>query len=96
MQHDVLGGDELGELAIDAHQHVARLLLRQRRGREHVLHLGGPDAEGQRPERAVRGGVRVPADADGAGPVCPSIVGLQLILTHFFYTNIFKSACNSS
>ena len=36
--------------------------LRERLGGEHVFDLGGPDAEGERTERAVRGGVAVAAD----------------------------------
>ena len=41
--------------------HFGRRLGQRLRG-QHVLDLAGADAEGQRPERAVRGGVAVAAD----------------------------------
>ncbi len=47
--------------AFHAHTHVARLLLQQALRGQHVLDLGGADAECQRAERAVRGGVRIAA-----------------------------------
>src|SRR2546430_17102352 len=40
---------------------LARLALQQALRREHVADLGGADAEGQRPEGAVRAGVAVAA-----------------------------------
>ena len=46
---------------------VLGLGLRQRLGGQHVLDLGGADAEGDRAERAVGGGVRVAADHRHAG-----------------------------
>ena len=42
--------------------HPLRPRLRQRLGGQHVLDLARADAEGERPERAVRGGVAVAAD----------------------------------
>ncbi|MCY1226238.1 hypothetical protein D9M72_384640 [compost metagenome] len=61
-EDDVLGGDAGRQLAVDAHQHVLRLLLDQRLGGEHVLDLGRADAMGQRTEGAVRRSVAVTAD----------------------------------
>ncbi len=49
------------ERAFDAHQHVLGLLLQHRLRGQHVLDLGGADAEGQRAERTVRAGVRIAA-----------------------------------
>ena len=66
-QHDVLGRDAAGELALDLDQHVLRLLGQQRLRRHHVLDLAGADAVRQRAERAVGGGVRVAADHGHAG-----------------------------
>ncbi len=54
--------EPLGELAVDGHRHPLRSFLRQRLGGEHVLDLARADAEGDRAERTVRGGVRVAAD----------------------------------
>ena len=50
-----------GELAVDGDGHRAGPLLGQRLGGEHVLDLAGADAEGQRAEGAVGGGVAVAA-----------------------------------
>src|SRR3569832_945435 len=58
-EHDVLGRDAGADRAVDAHQHVLRFLLHQALGGERMLDLGGADAEGQRAECAVGGGVRV-------------------------------------
>ena len=55
------------QLAFDAHQHVLRLACEQRLRGQHVLDLAGADAERQRAERAVRGGVRIAADDRHAG-----------------------------
>ena len=63
----VLGGDAERQRALDADPHVQRPLLQQRLGRQHVLDLGGADAEGERAERAVRRGVAVAADDRHAG-----------------------------
>jgi hypothetical protein len=48
-------------------RHLLRLVLRQRLGGQHVLDLAGTDAERQRAERAVGGGVAVAADDRQAG-----------------------------
>ena len=61
-EHDVLGGDAVAELAVDGDRHRPERLQRQGLGGEHVLDLGGADAEGQGAERPVRGGVAVAAD----------------------------------
>ncbi len=66
-EDDVLGGDAVGQLAVDGHAHVLGLLLDQRLGGEHVLDLAGADAVGERAEGAMRGGVAVAADDGGAG-----------------------------
>ncbi len=52
---------------IEAHFRGLRLVLQQALRGEHVLDLGGADAERQRPERAVRGGVAVAANDRHAG-----------------------------
>ena len=62
-----LAVDAVGQLAVDGDVHVLGLLLRQRLGGQHVLHLGGADAVRQRAEGAVRGGVAVAAHDGGAG-----------------------------
>ncbi len=54
-------------VALDEHAHVARLLLHQRLGGQHVLDLRRADAPGQRPEGAVGRGVGIAADDGGAG-----------------------------
>ena len=66
-QHDVLGGHARRRIAVDADFHGGRPRLRQRLARQHVLHLGGADAEGQRAESTVRRGVAVTADHGHAG-----------------------------
>ena len=66
-EDDVLGGDAVGQLAVDAHAHVLGLLLDQRLGGEHVLDLARADAVGQRAERAMGRGMAVAADDGGAG-----------------------------
>ena len=63
----VLGGDPERQDARDVHPHVQRPLLQQRLGRQHVLDLGGADAERERAERAVGRGVAVAADDRHAG-----------------------------
>ncbi len=55
------------ELAGVVDPHRARLFLHHALGREDVLDLGGADAEGQRAEGAVGGGVAVAADDRHAG-----------------------------
>jgi hypothetical protein len=66
-QDDVLGGDAVGQFAVDDGAHVLRLVLDQRLRRQNMLDLGGTDAVCQRPERAVRRGVAVAAHDGGAG-----------------------------
>src|SRR5215218_2427486 len=66
-EDQVLGGDAEAELALVADHHRARLALRERLGGEHVLDLARADAEGERAERSVRGGVGVAADDRHAG-----------------------------
>ncbi|GAB3984464.1 hypothetical protein GCM10029978_094220 [Actinoallomurus acanthiterrae] len=61
-QDEVLGGHAVRQLAVDRDGHHLRLALWQRLGGEDVLDLARADAERQRPERSVRGGVRVAAD----------------------------------
>ena len=66
-QDDVFRGDALGTLAV--HEDVQRLgfgLHQALRGQD-VLDFAGADAEGQRAESAVRGGVAVAADDGLAG-----------------------------
>ena len=52
----------VGELALDRDGHRARPLLGEGLGGQDVLHLAGADAEGQRAEGTVGGGVAVAAD----------------------------------
>jgi hypothetical protein len=59
---DVLGGDAGRQLPVDTHQHVLRLLLDQRLGRQHMLDFRRADAVGERAEGAMRRGVAVAAD----------------------------------
>ncbi len=61
-QHQVLGGDAGRQRAVDGDGHRLRLRLHQGLGGEHVLDLGGADAERDRAERAVGRGVGVAAD----------------------------------
>ena len=53
--------------ALDAHLEGLRLALQQALRGQHVLHFAGADAEGQRAEGAVGGGVAVAADHRHAG-----------------------------
>jgi hypothetical protein len=55
------------KLRLDLDQHGLRLLLPQALRRQHVLDLGGADAEGQRAECAVRRGMRIAAHHGHAG-----------------------------
>ena len=66
-QNDVLGRDAERQGAVDRDPHVLRASLDQGLGRQHVLDLGGADAEGERAERAVRRGVAVAAHDRRAG-----------------------------
>ena len=69
-EDDVLGRDAGGQLAVDRDRHPLRPGLRQRLGGEHVLDLARADAEGERAERAVGGGVAVAAHDGHARAAC--------------------------
>src|SRR5262249_26690474 len=60
-EDEVLGGHAEAQLALVADAHRARLLLNHALRREHVLDLARADAERERPEGAVGGGVRIAA-----------------------------------
>ena len=60
-EDDVLGGHAGGQGAVDVDGHGVRDLLVEGLGGEDVFHLGGADAERQRPEGTVGGGVAVAA-----------------------------------
>ena len=62
-----LGVTPGAELARVGDPHRLRPLLDHALGRQHVLDLGGADAEGERAEGAVGGGVAVAADDRHAG-----------------------------
>src|SRR3954452_24355779 len=66
-EDQVLGGDAEAALALVADAHRLRLALGERLGGENVLDLAGADAERERPERAVGGGVGVAAHDRHAG-----------------------------
>ncbi len=61
-EDDVLGRDAGPQPAVDADLVGLRAALQERLRRQHHLDLAGADAERQRAERAVGGGVRVAAD----------------------------------
>ena len=61
-EHEVLGRDAGGQLAVHGDGDRLRAALGEGLGRQHVLDLAGADAEGERPEGAVGGGVGVAAD----------------------------------
>ena len=63
-----------GQVAVDGDGHRAGPVLRQGLGGEHVLDLAGADAERQRAERAVGGGVGVAAD-DGQPGLRVALLG---------------------
>mmetsp|Transcript_32545 Transcript_32545/g.80233 ORF Transcript_32545/g.80233 Transcript_32545/m.80233 type:complete len:833 (+) Transcript_32545:138-2636(+) len=67
VQDEVLGRHAVHEGSVHLDAHVLVALLQQRLRGQHVLHLGRADAERQRAERAVRGGVGVAAHHSGAG-----------------------------
>ena len=62
VQGQVLGAGLRRQFALDMDGEILRLALQQALRRQHVADLGGTDAEGQRAEGAVRGGVAVAAD----------------------------------
>ena len=61
-EDQVLGAHAEAGLALDVDPHGPRRRLGERLGGQDVLDLAGADAEGQRPEGAVRGRVAVAAD----------------------------------
>ena len=61
------GGDPVAKLPRVVDPHRLRALLDQALGGQHVLDLGGADAEGERAEGAVGGGMAVAADDRQAG-----------------------------
>ena len=65
-EHEVLGGDAVGQAAVDGHRHRLGPGLHQRLGGEDVLDLRRADAERDRAERAV--GARVAVAADDRHP----------------------------
>ncbi len=73
-ERDVLGRRPRRELSFDGDRHRLRPHLRQSLGREHVLDLARPYAEGQSAEGAVGGGVAVAADDRHAG-LRPPLLG---------------------
>ena len=66
-QHQILGEHAGGHFAFDADTHRLRLFLRQTLRGEDVFHFARADAEGQRGERAMRGGMRIAADQRHTG-----------------------------
>ena len=65
----------LGNRAVDADAHVLGHAVDQRLRGQHVLDLGGADAEAERAERAVGGRVAVAADDHHARPDHPVLRG---------------------
>jgi hypothetical protein len=61
-EDDVLGAHAGRQFAVHGDRHLLGPVLRQGLGRQDVLDLAGADAEGERPERPVGGGVAVAAD----------------------------------
>ena len=66
-EDDVLGRRSLRQGSVHRNRHGLEGSHRQGLSGEHVLNLAGADAEGQRAERAVRGGVGVAAHDRHAG-----------------------------
>ncbi len=67
-EDQVLGGGAGGKLAVHADAHGAGHAVDQRLGGQHMLNLGRADAEAERAERAVGGGMAVAADHHHARP----------------------------
>ena len=66
-QSEILGGDTVGERAVDANQHApGTILLEGLRGQD-VFDLAGADADGEGSEGSVSAGVAVSADDGFAG-----------------------------
>ena len=66
-EDDVLGGDTVGQRAVDADLHGLGFELAERLRREYVLDFGGSDTDGEAAEGAVGGGMAIPADHGFAG-----------------------------
>ena len=67
LEDDVLGGDAIREVTVDGDAEGFGALLRKGLRGHDVLDLAGADAEGERAEGTVGGGVRVAADYGHAG-----------------------------
>ena len=68
MQGQILRDDaERQTRSVHSDQHVLRRLLKKRLRREHVFHLGGTDAKGERAECTMRCGVRIAANERHSG-----------------------------
>ena len=67
VQDHVLGADAGCQRAVDGDRHGFRFALQQALRGQHVANFAGADAEGQRSERAMRGGVAVAAHDRHAG-----------------------------
>ena len=59
MEHQILGGNTIGELAIHLDSTHFQLVHRQALTRENITHLTGADTESDGTERTMGGGVRV-------------------------------------
>ena len=62
VENDVLGLRARGQRAVDGDAHRARLALQDALAGQYHFDFGGSHAEGDGPQRAVRGGVAVAAD----------------------------------
>ena len=67
VEHQVLRRHARPQSALDPHLHGLRLLQKQRLRRQHMLHLAGANAEGQRPQPAMARGVAIPTNNRRAG-----------------------------
>jgi hypothetical protein len=63
----ILGGDALGQVAVNGHGHLFRWSLPHRLGGQHVLDLGGADTEGDGTQGTMGGRVRIAADDEQPG-----------------------------
>jgi hypothetical protein len=66
MQDQIFGGDASAERALEAHAHLARLLLIERLGGEHVHDFAAAKAEAECTDAAVGAGVAVAAHDEDA------------------------------
>ena len=67
VQDHVLGADPRAQFAVDMDRHGLRLALEQALGGQHVTDLGRADAERERAEGTMGGGMAVTADDRHAG-----------------------------